>query len=109
MRKCRLSSRVRCRRFIAAFKAIGLREAQDEIQARNKSTKTKGNHMTRIYVVTPKNETQKTRLVEATTSAQALRHVAGNQFAVEIAKTKIVADLVKSGCEVEVAQTVVAE
>jgi hypothetical protein len=62
---------------------------------------------TRIYVVKTKTgaaTTESHRLVEATTSAQALRHVAGTIYQVDIAKAKQVAELVKLGTPVEDAQ-----
>lgn len=60
--------------------------------------------MTRIYVVTEKaNATTKTRLVEATTEGQALKHVAKTQYAVEIGRVKEVAKLVQAGTPIELA------
>jgi hypothetical protein len=52
----------------------------------------------RIYKVT---NGDKTHLVQATSQAQALRHVAGNTFIVEIAKTLDVVDLLTAGAKVE--------
>ncbi len=57
----------------------------------------------RIYKVTNGGTTH---LVQATSQAQALRHVAGKTFAVEVAKAVDVAQLMTKGCTVEVAAMV---
>jgi hypothetical protein len=60
---------------------------------------------TRIYLVglTPGAEgAESARLVEAATPSQAIRHVA-TRYKAEVATTRQVADLVKTGVEVEVA------
>ena len=57
----------------------------------------------RIYKVTS-GET--THLVQAASQAQALRHVAGKTFTVEVAKAIDVAQIMSKGVTVEVASTV---
>ena len=59
----------------------------------------------RIYKVT---NGDKTYLVQAVSQAQALRHVAGRTFAVEVAKAIDVAQLMGKGVHVETA-SVIAE
>ena len=59
----------------------------------------------RIYKVT---NGDKTYLVQAVSQAQALRHVAGRTFAVEVAKAIDVAQLMGKGAQVETA-SVIAE
>jgi hypothetical protein len=59
----------------------------------------------RIYKVTSGD---KTHLVQATSQAQALRHVAGKTFSIEVAKAIDVAALMSKGVTVEAA-TLVAE
>ena len=54
----------------------------------------------RIYKVT---NTDKSYLVQAVSQAQALRHVAGRQYAVEVAKAVDVAQLMSKGIQLEVA------
>ena len=57
---------------------------------------------TRIYAVRNKDVLNVgVRLVEAATQAQALRHVAQNDYSVDIPNTKEVAELVSSGVRVE--------
>jgi hypothetical protein len=56
---------------------------------------------TRIYAVA--NGAGPTRLVEATSTAQALRHVAEQTFTVAIAKPKDVAALMAQGVALETA------
>ncbi len=55
---------------------------------------------TRIYAVKTKGM-DKARLVEATSSAQAIKHVASEQFTAEVATTKIVAELMAAGANLE--------
>lgn len=55
---------------------------------------------TRIYAVTAK-ESKDVALVEASHPSQALRHIAEDQYSVEIATTKQVALLVGAGQVVE--------
>ena len=57
----------------------------------------------RIYKVT---NGDKTYLVQAVSQAQALRHVAGRTFAVEVAKAIDVAQLMGKGVQVETASVV---
>ena len=57
----------------------------------------------RIYKVT---SADKAYLVQAVSQAQALRHIAGRQFAVEVAKAVDVAQLMGKGIQLEVASTV---
>ena len=57
----------------------------------------------RIYKVTGNN---KAHLVQASSQAQALRHVAGKQYQVEVAKAVDVAQLMGKGATVEIATTV---
>lgn len=57
----------------------------------------------RIYKVTSGT---KAHLVQAISQAQALRHVAGRMFQVEVAKTIDVAKLMSAGTQVEVASVV---
>lgn len=59
----------------------------------------------RIYKVTS-GET--THLVQAASQAQALRHVAGKTFTVEVAKAIDVAQIMSKGAQVEVA-SIIAE
>ena len=54
----------------------------------------------RIYKVTGNNTSH---LVQASSQAQALRHVAGKQYQVEVAKAVDVAQLMTKGHAVEVA------
>ena len=54
----------------------------------------------RIYKVT---NTDKSYLVQAVSQAQALRHVAGRQYVVEVAKAVDVAQLMSKGIQLEVA------
>ena len=57
---------------------------------------------TRIYAVRNKDVFNVgVRLVEAATQAQALRHVAQNDYSIDIPNTKEVAELVSSGVRVE--------
>ena len=55
----------------------------------------------RIYKVT---DDQNAHLVMATSQAQALRHIAGKTYKVEIAKAIDVAEMVRNGTPVENAQ-----
>jgi hypothetical protein len=57
----------------------------------------------RLYKVT---NGDKSYLVQATSQAQALRHVAGRLYSVEIAKPLDVARLMSSGIQLEVATTI---
>jgi hypothetical protein len=57
----------------------------------------------RLYKVT---NGDKSYLVQATSQAQALRHVAGRLYSVEIAKPLDVAHLMSSGIQLEVATTI---
>ena len=57
----------------------------------------------RIYKVT---SADKAYLVQAVSQAQALRHIAGRQFTVEVAKAVDVAQLMGKGIQLEVASTV---
>ena len=57
----------------------------------------------RIYKVT---NGDKEYLVQATSQAQALRHVAGRLYSVEIAKSLDVAQMMLSGIQLEVASTI---
>lgn len=57
----------------------------------------------RLYKVT---NGDKSYLVQATSQAQALRHVAGRLYSVEIAKPLDVAHLMSSGIPLEVATTI---
>lgn len=59
----------------------------------------------RIYKVT---SADKAYLVQAVSQAQALRHIAGRQFTVEVAKAVDVAQLMGKGVQVEVA-SIIAE
>ena len=59
----------------------------------------------RIYKVTSAN---KEHLVQATSQAQALRHIAGKYYTVEVAKSIDVARLMGDGVKVETA-SVIAE
>lgn len=57
---------------------------------------------TRIYIVKTKDtETSATHLVEATSAAQAIRHVAGPRYLAHVASTKDVAAAMASGIPVE--------
>ncbi len=60
----------------------------------------------RIYKVTS-GET--THLVQAASQAQALRHVAGKTFTVEVAKAIDVAQIMSKGVQVEVAPGIAAQ
>lgn len=60
----------------------------------------------RIYKVTNGNNTS---LVQAVSQAQALRHVAGKTFSVEVAKAIDVAQLMGKGVQLETASTVVEQ
>ena len=53
----------------------------------------------RIYIVTAKSGAK--RLVQATNPAQALRHVASNEFGVQAAKAVEVAQLMSAGVVLE--------
>ena len=57
----------------------------------------------RIYKVTSGD---KTHLVQAVSQAQALRHVAGKTFSVEVAKAIDVATLMGKGASVETASVI---
>lgn len=57
----------------------------------------------RIYKVT---SADKAYLVQAVSQAQALRHIAGRQFTVEVAKAVDVAQLMSKGVQVETASVV---
>lgn len=57
----------------------------------------------RIYKVTSGD---KAYLVQAISQAQALRHIAGKQYIVEVAKTIDVAQLMGKGVQVETASVV---
>lgn len=57
----------------------------------------------RIYIVT---SGEKSHLVQATSQAQALRHVAGKTFLVEVAKAIDVARLMSDGTTVETASVI---
>ena len=57
----------------------------------------------RLYKVT---NGDKSYLVQATSQAQALRHVAGRVYSVDIAKPLDVAQLMSSGIQLEVASTI---
>ncbi len=57
----------------------------------------------RIYKVTGNS---KSHLVQASSQAQALRHVAGKQYQVEVAKAVDVAQLMGKGATVEVAASI---
>lgn len=57
----------------------------------------------RIYKVT---SADKAYLVQAVSQAQALRHIAGRQFTVEVAKAVDVAQLMSKGVQVEAASVV---
>lgn len=57
----------------------------------------------RIYKVTHQGGAH---LVQAISQAQALRHVAGNLFAVEVAKPIDVAQLMSAGAKLEIATTI---
>lgn len=60
---------------------------------------------TRIYVVTSsKNLTGQTRLIEASSQSQAVRHVAQDEYAVHVASPKDVAALMAAGARIESAQ-----
>ena len=58
----------------------------------------------RIYKVTDNSGLKKEQLVLATSQAQALRHIAGKTYKVEIAKAIDVAEMVRDGVQVENAQ-----
>lgn len=60
---------------------------------------------TRIYVVSNTKNPKPARLVEATSQSQALRHVAQDEYFVEVASAKDVAHLITGGCAIESAQT----
>ena len=57
----------------------------------------------RIYKVT---SADKAYLVQAVSQAQALRHVAGKQYTVEVAKAVDVAQLMGKGAQVETASVI---
>ena len=57
----------------------------------------------RIYKIT---SADKAYLVQAVSQAQALRHIAGRQFTVEVAKAVDVAQLMGKGIQVETASVV---
>ena len=57
----------------------------------------------RIYKIT---SADKAYLVQAVSQAQALRHIAGRQFTVEVAKAVDVAQLMGKGVQVETASVV---
>jgi len=57
----------------------------------------------RIYKVTTGDTTH---LVQAASQAQALRHIAGRMFTVEIAKTIDVAHLMGAGAKLEIASVI---
>lgn len=57
----------------------------------------------RIYKIT---SADKAYLVQAVSQAQALRHIAGRQFTVEVAKAVDVAQLMSKGVQVETASVV---
>jgi len=57
----------------------------------------------RIYKVI---NAEKSYLVQAISQAQALRHIAGKQYSVEVAKAVDVAQLMGKGIQLEVASTV---
>jgi hypothetical protein len=54
----------------------------------------------RIYIVTGKGATH---LVQAASQAQALRHVAGKEYIIEIAKAIDVAKIMSAGSTIEIA------
>lgn len=60
---------------------------------------------TRIYVVTCKG-TENHRLVRATSQAQALRHVALDEYSVDVATQETLVDILGDGCEVETASAI---
>lgn len=68
---------------------------------------------TRIYKVmvlkTPERSAQTTRLVEATSAAQAIRHVAVSEYAAHVATTKDVAACMQAGILVEEANAPTAK
>lgn len=57
----------------------------------------------RIYKIT---SADKAYLVQAVSQAQALRHIAGRQFTIEVAKAVDVAQLMSKGVQVETASVV---
>lgn len=57
----------------------------------------------RIYKIT---SADKAYLVQAVSQAQALRHIAGRQFTVEVAKAVDVAQLMSKGVQVETASVI---
>ena len=57
----------------------------------------------RIYKIT---NSDKAYLVQAVSQAQALRHVAGKQYTVEVAKAVDVAQLMGKGAQVETASVI---
>lgn len=58
----------------------------------------------RIYKVTGNNNVY---LVQATSQAQALRHIAGKQYSIEVARAVDVATMMsKQGATVEIASTI---
>jgi hypothetical protein len=59
---------------------------------------------TRIYAVTSKTD-GKSRLVEAATPAQAMRHVAHDLFDVQPANARKVAELMTSGVTLETSKS----
>lgn len=62
----------------------------------------------RIYIITSTTDGQE-RLVEAATTAQALRHVAQSQYAVRAANASAVARLIGAGVTVESARATADE
>lgn len=61
---------------------------------------------TRLYLVSTHEKGEGDRLIEAATSAQALRHVASKMIKVKPATTKEVAHLVGHGVKVESLESV---
>ena len=63
---------------------------------------------TRIYVVQPQHlidgKVAPSRLIDASTSSQAVRHCAKSMFAISVATPKEVATLVRAGVELETAR-----
>jgi len=58
---------------------------------------------TRIYVVQSKATPRLHRLVDATSQAQAIRHVAQDEYHCQVATTKDLAALMREGVQVETA------
>ena len=67
--------------------------------------------MTRIYVVLTKDKVEPldTRLVEATSQHQAIRHVVKDLFTAKVASAKETVDLIGKGYKVEIAKETQAE